>query len=401
MHDIVRSLSAEGSLEGLVPSPRGRVTKSSVMVKSVTYPMFLDRGKWRVRKRTEHHNVDFSTRMSSLVDAKREAKRIIESDIAKTNRRRNGSVRDLCDDYKAMALSCRDYTAEKNIKTLRRIVQRVHGKDLKAASANVLSSALWSEYARLVQGGSLQYAVPMPCNHYINSDVCSARSIFAKHLIPNYVKLGYKLDWQDIRTFQWLKELEVPKQPESTDLLTKIRELRTTDPHKWRAIGLVRFAGLRPKEARHARRHWLERDQAGNTFVVIMHRHAEFFLAKSDKPRRAIILDQQLADDLWAIQGDDELLAPAPPRPRGPRAQSSARWFEKDLNRWLDPFIKTGTLRLHRLRGYYADEVQQRTADALTIQFAAFRAASRQLGHSNVSTTINHYLSSTASPIPA
>jgi hypothetical protein len=388
MNPIARCLPAGPPVES-----GSRLRSSSVNVRGIDYPMHREKcNNWRVRKRTKHHNVDFSTGISSLTEAKAEARRIIETDSAASARKRSGgaTLRELCDDYLAMPRENRDYVAKQNVRYFAMIVREAFGKTLDEARVSDIQSSLWSEFARIRHGGSLQYAVPVKGNAGVNGAVRSALSIFAKPLEREYEQRGHRLNFAEIRRYKFLKEERQLKQPEPETLPTEIRALRETDPAMWRAIGLARFAGLRPHEVHHARRHWLERDATGNTYVVIQHRQDEYFLAKGDDPRRAIILDAQLADDLWAMP-DRELLAPHP------EGRSRQRWFDRDLNKWVRLRIpkRDARLALHRLRGFYADNVLQINQDAAAAYLAGLRAAQQNLGHASASTTVDNYLSGT------
>lgn len=261
-----------------LPVPARSSPAQCVIVGGVTYPLHREPGgNWRIRKRSKVHRIDVGLGISSLPEAKAKARQIIETDTANLSRLRSGgaSLRELCDAYLDMPKETRDYVARQNVTYFAAVVRTVLKKTLMEARTSEVTSRLWQEFARIRQGGRLDYALPQKGNAGINGAVRSSLCIFARGLETEYERRGYRLDWSELRRVKWLKELKTLKQGEPAELPTAIRALRTTDPCLWRAAGLARFAGLRQHELQHAQRHWLERDDHGNTHVIVMHRPEE------------------------------------------------------------------------------------------------------------------------------
>lgn len=368
----------------------GRRSRDRAVVKVEGVPYSLHRepsGNWRLRKRTKFINLDVGLGTSALPAAKKKAAFIIKTDTADRHRLRAGgaSLREFCDDYLAIPRDCRDYVAKQNIVYLAAIVRDVLGKTLEQARVSEITSDLWADFQRVRHGGRANYSLPRKDNAGINGAIRSARSVFAKTLERDYEKRGHRLNWDEIRRVKWLPELETTKVGEPVELTAEIRKLRDTDPAMWRAIGLARFAGLRQHEIQHARRNWLERDASGATAIVLMHRPDERFWHKTGKPYRAPVLDATLANDLWAMP-EGSLLVEQPPD------RSRDKWFDRDLNAWVRKFVPTGKGAMHRLRGFYADEIRQRTESITMAQLAGIKDAQQALGHTSEKTTVNHYL---------
>lgn len=365
--------------------------RASITVRGVSYPLYKERsGNWTVRKRSKHANINVGLGVSLLSEAKEKAKHIIETQSEKQHRRRSGgsTLRELADDYLKMPRDCREYVARQNITYLAAIVRTVLDKTLEQARASEVSSRLWAEYQRIKQGGKHDYALPKRENAGINSAIRSAMSIFAAPLEREYEARGYRLDWKELRRVKRLPQLKAPILREPDTLLADIRALRADETRiLWLAIGLARFAGLRQHEIQHARREWLQRDSQGNVSILLMHRPDEGFYSKTGEPYTAVVLDAALAADLWAIPAG-QLLVPDPPE------IARERFFARTCNAWVRARIGDNSHgAMHRLRGFYADQIKSLHEDAMRAQLAGIRAAQQALGHTSEKTTVEHYLS--------
>lgn len=143
-----------------------------------------------------------------------------------------------------------------------------------------------------------------------------------------------------------------------------------------------RAAGLRQSEIAACRGGWIVR-KGHAAYVEIRDREEEGFWTKRGRSYAALVLHPQLAEYLLTLDAN----APVVSRP------DAARWIQRAPQTWLKPYTGTARAPLHRLRGLYADHVCKITEEAILARQAAELEASRNLGHTTVTTTREHYLS--------
>lgn len=131
-------------------------------------------------------------------------------------------------------------------------------------------------------------------------------------------------------------------------------------------------------------------EKDGVVRISLRDRPEEGWWTKTGKPFRAQVINSQLSEYLIGLvktQPADMLVVGDPGT-----GDDRGDWFERVPQAWLKKQEVNAQKPLHRLRGLYADHVAELTADTLAIKLASERAAQEALGHTNVQTTKNHYL---------
>lgn len=346
------------------------------------YPMVFERGVWRVRSRARSHAVDFSTGTPDFSAAKQIAAEMMGRKAAEA-RRSKESLEELAAVYLALPKRCSDKVAALNVGRLRAIVRAARGKELAAAKIHEAGPKLWRDYMAARQGGKLDLATRRPENAAINAAVRMACSLFIPRLRPAYAERGIKIE-QDAALVQWLPVMHAPPPPaDGGGLLEAWAKLEGSDRPLWLAVGLARFAGLRRSEIEHCQGCWIIED--GGTVFVELRDRPGLYLTKTGRIYRAAVIHAGLAD---ALRGADQEAFVVEPG-----ALDRHKWFESAPSEFARPFTGTARKPLHRLRGLYADDIRKLTEDAMTARLAAIRAASKALGHTSTTTTVDHYLS--------
>lgn len=369
-----------------MPTDR-KIETGDRLVKHLGYQIKLtmDHGVWRLRSRSRHHDVNFSTGTSDLVEAKRRAKSYLdERQAGRVVQRTKQSAADLVEVYKSLPKRAGVRAVKLNITLLRAIVRDALGKALEETRVHELNHKLWSAYMAFRQGGTLDLSTRRRENISINSAVKCACSMFIPRLRPLYRERGINLP-EDITQVQWLPVIRpTPCKVDDVALQMAWAGLKIVNFPMWMTIGLARFAGLRRKEVMHFRGDWLE-EWRGQFVIVMKDRPEQGFLSKTGREYRVHILHPELLAELRKVPADQHAVETP--------IESREEWFERYPQEWLKPLAGGAKKPLHRLRGLYADQLAAMTEDAQAAKLAGIKAASEALGHTTTKTTTDHYLS--------
>lgn len=362
-----------------------------LVFEGVRIPFFLEPGKgWRIRKRSVHLTVDFSTGIVARAPAIKRAREWLDDWRAGREVRRGAwrSVADLLEMYLRMPRRASDATAHYNVTQFKAIVRLVFGKEPDRVRDTDLGPEMWLRFQAGKLGVERVDFSKRAANHVsINTAVRSAASVVKKNLWPAYERAGFRLA-PDLLSIEWLQELRKPKREVSeVELLKAWRAL----PHGalWMAVGLARFAGLRKEEVAACRGSWLEQ-QRGRWGVVVCDRPEEGFLCKTGEPRFSVLLNGEILDALRSMESAADLAVALP------LGQSRERWFRQVPQDWLRLYLGDRDAvkkPMHRLRGLYLDEV--RALAETRLQEAAIAEAQEAAGHTSAEVTKRHYLSAT------
>ena len=216
----------------------------------------------------------------------------------------------------------------------------------------------------------------------IKSTLRCARSIFARGQARHFedLKLG------DLSSF--LNEpVEGPKRrkpmpPDAEALramIAAVPELREKQPAVYCAFVLMAYCGLRPIEARHARRSWIR--EAGAGFVLdVVDRDAEGFAAKGNEGSVPVGADVMAELERYAGLRTDGFLIP------GRTPTERQRVVERELSAWVGKYLRgrTGTQTSYELRRWAGSRVMDAHNGDVT-------AARDFLRHSDIKTTLEWY----------
>ena len=360
---------------------------NAIVFEGVAIPFFLESGKgWRIRKRSLHLSVDYSTGILERAPARRRALEWLEE-------QKNGKVKlstdhleDLVKAYLAMPRRASNTTAHNNITHLRAICRLALGRELRAVHVHEVRPTLWQEFMRKKCGGVLDLSTRRRNHISINTAVRSAASIFKTTLRPAYRRAGFHVP-DDATEIEWLQELKRPPvEFDESDLLEAWKALPRGP--LWAALGLARFAGLRKEEINACMGHWLV-NRKGRWGVVVCDRPEEGFLCKTGLPRFSVVINADLLEYFKTVPAH-QYVVPLPPGERD-------AWFKGSPQAWLRHYLgprSAVAMPLHRLRGLYVDAVKALAETRL--QEEAIKEASLAAGHTETTTTKQHYLSTPA-----
>lgn len=357
-----------------------------VTVDGRRYPLVREStGTWRLRSRSKSHPVDHGLGTSDLATAKRLAKIHLAAPVVEVKRGRT-TLEDVTKVYLEMPKRVSERAATDNVQRLKTIVRTVTGKGLDEIRLSDVTPRLWSDYmAKRLPDERLDLSTRRPGNAAINSAVKCACSIFIKRLRPSYAERGILIP-DDITTVQWLPTMVKPPAQADDEALLEWWSKLPVGTDAWFAVGFARFAGLRSAEIMGLRPGWIVA-AGGTSYVELRDRPEEGFLNKTGRSYRAVILRQDLADAAAALPPGDFVVHPNP--------FSRLEWFARKLPSLLRPYAPAAQKPLHRLRGLYADDVARVMEDVFAARLEGIREASKNLGHTGVATTQNHYLSGT------
>jgi integrase len=346
------------------------------------YPLFKEvSGTWRIRSKARSHKFDAGLGTTDYQAARQIAADLLSGRTPHFKKRGAENLEEVAAIYLELPKKASARVASLNVSRLRAICRIVFGKELDAVKLCEVTPKLWRDYFTKRLGGKLDLATRRGGNAAINSAVRMACSIFIDRLRPGYEEHGVILP-PDCTRVDWLPVLKGgPKEARGGDLVEEWAKLPIGP--EWFAIGLARFAGLRRGEIEACRGSWIV-EHKGQPCVQLMDREGEH-MTKTGRIYRAAILNAQLAETLKAVPADSLVV--------NPRTTDRHRWFERDLVNWCRPFTGASKKPLHRLRGLYADHLAEITEDAVTARLAGIREASKALGHTSTTTTLNHYLS--------
>lgn len=156
-------------------------------------------------------------------------------------------------------------------------------------------------------------------------------------------------------------------------------KLRERHLSLWLVIGLARFAGLRLGEIKACRAGWVVKN-GPDTHIEIKIREDEQFIPKKRKRRLPRVIHPALAEYLRSVTSD------------GPLVNEEESWTELIPQGWVRPFCPDAVQPVHRLRKEYAAQTLKDHEGAILAREAATKEVAKNLGHSNVSTTVTFYL---------
>lgn len=365
----------------------------SLNIKGRTYHLIQDeKGEWHVRREHGDFRIRRNTHITSLNEARIWARQFIEKKIVKNSlvAEGNPTVAELMIMYLDFPKQMRDYVADDNVSALRRIVEVVFQRDPSQVRASELDRSMWVKYAAFRHGGRLDLSTPRPENSGILCAIRQARRVFTSKLEWHYHNAGVKLDFNELKHTPPLpvapREIKPVPQDIQARLYNEWMKLRDTNPAMHTVIGLAWFCGLRAGEVMFSRREWLVQEN-GFVRVVLRDRLAEGFRTKTGKLGsciNGICLDEGFAQ--WLLDRPYGFLVAIDVDRR------SFVWYT--TNTWIRQFLPKSMSQkgLHRLRGLYADAIRERFSRELAAEAAGIKLASLALGHTNVHTTTNHYL---------
>jgi integrase len=352
-------------------------------------------GYWRVRRRVKNDiHIDKSTHIRDLHEARKWCKDHIGGKLGESRRLLAGdhTLEEVAQAYLSFPKNVREYVAEANVARLRSIVREVYHKELSEVTAQHINYVLWERYALLRQGGDrLDFSTPKRANIGIMAAIRSAGSVFTRSLEHRYRELGMRLDFDSLRRYPSLPQAVAPRkaipQEVQVALITAWRELKHQNVKLYTAIGLALWAGLRASEIAAARRNWLEREGM-ELRVVLRDREDEGFRTKGKVNatwKSGLVIDMEFAAHLLSL----------PEGPLVPLQGKNRDWFfDHTCNAFVRQFItrELSAKGMHALRALYAQTVKERFSLHIMAHAASLEAARSALGHQNVQTTINSYL---------
>lgn len=369
------------------------------------YPMFMDRNGWRLRCKKKKFAVDFRTGTANQIEAKRRALQFLEDRGAAIARERKGggTLKRLATVYLDTPKATLERIAKGNVSRLKTVCRVVLDKELEAITCREVTPDFWQKYQRAMlakAGHKFDLTTRHRENIPINAAVRCAKAMFIPAMLRAYKAEGLDVH-EDAGQVVMLPEPLVEKaEVDQTDLLEAWPALQESDLRMWLVIGIARFAGLRMRQISAARLGWVE--QKGNAVYLVMRDRPEerFWLKRRRDTYRPQVIDETLAEWLVAAAKEgpaDKFIVP------DPDSMPRDRWFEYIPQEWLRTHGLTADRHpLHRLRGLYADHVAQLTADAVATRLAMVKAAQDALGHTNPTTTEEHYLTPAKGPhLPA
>jgi hypothetical protein len=347
--------------------------------------LVMERGVWRARSRTKHLTCDIVTGTSSLPEAKRIVKERLEElpvRAKKTEARAIQTIQDLADLYLAAPKRSSTDIARRNVTRMKSVCRDGARKTMAEIPVSSLPD-LWPAYVAARQNlPQPDYATRRHINRGINSAMRQAACLLVRGLASYYARNGLILPPDAGRV---LLAAEIPKVPaEANDgaLIEAWRGLREKDLPMWLTVGLARFAGLRQSEILAFRGKWVV-IKGEATYVRLQDRPEDGFHTKTGIPYSALVMDQELAEYLPAMD-DESGVVPA---------VNTVKWIMRKPQAWLKEFTGAALSPLHRLRGLYADHVKRETEEAILARQAGIKAASEALGHTTIKTTVDHYTS--------
>ena len=352
-------------------------------------------GYWRVRRRVKNDiHIDKSTHIRDLHEARKWCKTYLGDQLGESRRLLAGehTLEEVAQAYLSFPKNVREYVAEANVARLRSIVREVYHKELSEVTAQHINYVLWERYALLRQGGDkLDFSTPKRSNIGIMAAIRSAGSVFTRPLEHRYRELGMRLDFDSLRRFPSLPQAVAPRkaipQEVQVALITAWRELKHQNAKLYTAIGLALWAGLRASEIAAARTNWLEREGM-ELRVVLRDREDEGFRTKGKVNatwKSGLVIDMEFAAHLLSL----------PEGPLVPLQGKNRDWFfDHTCNVFVRQFItrELSAKGMHALRALYAQTVKERFSLHIMAHAASLEAARSALGHQNVQTTINSYL---------
>jgi integrase len=352
-------------------------------------------GYWRVRRRVKNDiSIDKSTRIRDLAEARRWCKEYLGNQLGESRRMLAGehTLEEVIQAYLSFPKNVREYVAEANVARLRTIVRMVLRKELSQVTAKYVNYTLWERYAVLRQGEArLDFSTPRRANVGIMAAIRSAGSIFTKGLQHRYEEMGMRLDFDSLRRYPPLPEATVRRSAIPADVQANMvvawRSLKQTDPKLYTAVGLALWAGLRASEIAAAKRHWIEQEGM-EVRVVLRDREDEGFRTKGRVNatwKSGLVIDMEFA--AWLLSLPEGPLVPL-------QGRNKDWYFDHTCNQWVRQFItrEMSTKGMHSLRALYAQMVKERFGLQIMAHAASIEAARSALGHQNIQTTLNHYL---------
>jgi hypothetical protein len=358
-----------------------------LLFEGVSIPFFFEAGKgWRLRKRSIHLSVDYSTGILARAPARKAALKWLEEQREGKVKLSTTNLESLVQFYLTMPRRASNSTAHNNITHLRAICRMALGRELKSIHVHEVRPSLWQEFQRKKCGGVLDLSTRRRNHVSINTAVRSAASIFKATLRPAFRRAGFHVP-DDATEIEWLQELKRP--PVEFDE-TKLLEAWAALPRGplWMALGLARFAGLRKEEINACCGGWLA-ERRGRWGIVVCDRPDEGFLCKTGEPRFSVILNAEVLKAMKKCKKDDYVVDLDP--------SERDFWFRGTPQTWLRTYLgprSAVAMPLHRLRGLYVDAVKALAETRL--QEEAIKEASLAAGHTGTATTKAHYLSTPA-----
>ncbi len=387
-------------------SPTGKC----VTFKGMKYPLLLDGGLWRMRKRHQKYAINFATGTANLEMARELCLQELEKrELASYKKPCRRTLAELVEFYRDMPKKAGAAAEKQNVTMLGAVVKLTLGKELAAVRVDEVTPKLWRDYMAKRQGGKLDLSTRRKENAAINSAVRCAASMFIPRLRPLYKEEGFIIA-DDATEIQWLPTIaKIHDEVDEEAMLAAWRGLKPAqeafdewlghntgknDLDAWRAIApsklamwftfaLSRFAGLRRKEIMACRGGWVSvwKDQP---IIKMQDRPDEGFLSKTGKAYRAHIIDAELFRMLSLVPKEENVVI----RPRGGHT-----WEHNAPQRWLRRFMPASEYKpLHRLRSLYAVQLSEMTEEATAAKLAGIKAAADALGHTSTQTTKASYL---------
>jgi hypothetical protein len=253
---------------------------------------------------------------------------------------------------------------ELQVKWLRTIVSQTYDKKLSEIPLTAVPR-LWLDFMTHRHRGTLDVNKPTPANVRINEAVRFACAIFAEKLRPHYWHRGISIP-EDAVQVLWLPVMDT----EQADLEDAVLRagwscLKGHNLPLWRALGLARFAGLRPHEIMACRGTWIVKHAEGWRIEILDRPEEAFWTAAGRKSRRQIT-DDELLQDLLTVPVDEYVISTTD--------TSRDRWFENEAHVWLQRF-STSPKPLQRLRAAYEEDARHDSAKSMD------GAAKRQSKH--------------------
>jgi integrase len=345
-----------------------------------------------LRSRAKSHPADFRTGTTSLKLGQQRAKEWLakNSNDPVVSRKGGGTLEGLVRIYLTTPKRTKANVAKNNVSRLRVICRLVFEKELADLTCRQVGPDFWQDYQRIAlerAGHEFDLVTRRRENIAINAATRAARCLFLPALIRAYAAAGLDVNKDAGQAVPLPVPYVPPTQENDEDLIKAWAGLRQSNLRLWLAVGLARFGGLRREEINASRGAWVE-EHRGVVSIMLRDRPEEKFWTKTGRSYRAQIIHPELAEYLLGVKGSAAPIVPDPPT-----GDDRGWWFERDPQEWLHANGIISKKPLHRLRGLYADHIANLTSDAVAARLAGIRAAQENLGHTNSSTTENHYLS--------
>lgn len=385
-------MPARKSPEKITP-PKSKT--SFIMWEGRKLPMEWQASGWRLRSRSKHFEVDYSTNILSLGAAQDDAREYLKREKAKTAKPKGKkTLEDVVTAYKKLPKRAGEITEATSISHLRSVVRVVLGEELSTVPATTIDAKFWLSYIAKRQGREIaDLSTRDTINSAINSAMNNACCVFKAALIPLYKEQGIVF-CPDVTTIQWLAVPKLPKtEVEQDELMTAWKALRGVRGDLWAAVGAARFVGLRRKEVMHLAKSWVEIDGPA-TYVRVRDRPEEGFRHKTGESYRALVVNAEYAKFLRDAPDGLIINPDLTNKKKNVKKPNERRyWFWYVPQEWLKKFTGESAAPLHRMRGLYLDDVAKLTSDAVKAKLAGERAAADAAGHTTTKTTKDHYLS--------